>query len=50
MVFLFLKIAHCVIDKLGNYSVGYGNNNDLVQIFDAGRIKVKKVVPHPRDG
>ena len=30
--------------------VGFGNNNDLIKIYDAGRIKVKKVVPHPHVG
>lgn len=28
-------------------SVGYSNDNDLVQIFDNGRIKVKSYVVHP---
>lgn len=27
--------------------VGAGGNNDLVQIFDNGRIKVKRKIPHP---
>ena len=27
--------------------VGFGNNNDLVKIYDAGRIHVKNVVKHP---
>lgn len=28
-------------------SVGFGNDNDLYKIFDAGRIKVKRYVIHP---
>ena len=42
-----LTAAHCVHPELKHMSVGFGNDNDLYKIFDAGRIKVKRYVIHP---
>lgn len=42
-----LTAAHCVPGENAHMSVGYGNENDLVKIFEAGRIKVKKAYVHP---
>jgi len=37
-----MSSAHCYKDENLPYSVGFGN--DLVQIFDEGRIKVEKII------
>lgn len=41
-----MTAAHCIIKR--PLSVGFGNENDLVKIWDAGRIKVKKAIVHPK--
>ena len=42
-----LTAAHCVSKGTKHMSVGFGGDNDLFKIFDAGRIKVKRYVIHP---
>lgn len=42
-----LTAAHCIQSQNISLFVGAGGNNDLVQIFDNDRIKVKRKINHP---
>lgn len=42
-----LTAGHCIYPDEPR-SVGFGNDNDLIKIFDAGRIRVKKSFLHPK--
>lgn len=41
-----LTAAHCVYEDR-QYTVGFGNYNDKIRMFDAGRISVKNKFIHP---
>ncbi|KAK4336789.1 hypothetical protein RND71_043568 [Anisodus tanguticus] len=48
-----LTAAHCVTDEnlntkpFQNYGVGFGNNHDLVDIYNNGRVQVEKIFVNP---
>lgn len=42
-----LTSAHCTLKHPSKLAVSYGHNQDLIAMFDSGRIVVEKIVVHP---
>ena len=38
------------MDHFASYSIGFGGDNDLVKIYDNGRIPIKRGIIHPNYG